>query len=315
MRRTLWVGSPEVVRLVDAAATKDLFGPQFRRTATMLADAGVEAPESWLTDAMDQVVADLAEHGPSTARQLGERVPALRRPLQLAAGTPWAATPSAHTRVILLLGFQGRLLRTRPTGSWVSGAYHYAATDRWLPGGLGDLDPGEAAAGLADHWLRQFGPGLAGDLQWWAGWTKARTTKALTDCGAVPVDLGGREGWLAADDLGSPAAVPWVAVLPSLDPTTMGWKERSWYLPASSAEAFDRNGNAGPTIWVDGRVVGAWAQTKAGEFRTHYFESVPAGRRAEVAERVEVLRAAVQGARFTVRFPGAIQPTILTDDA
>ena len=62
-----------------------------------------------------------------------------------------------------------------------------------------------------------------------------------------------------------------MALLPSLDPTTMGWKERDWYLPAAAAQAFDRMGNAGPTIWVDGQVAGVWAQTTDGEIRTHFF--------------------------------------------
>ena len=102
-----------------------------------------------------------------------------------------------------------------------------------------------------------------------------------------------------------------MAVLPSLDPTTMGWKSRAWYLPAAAAEAFDRNGNAGPTIWVDGRVVGAWAQDREGEIRTHYFERVAASRRREVQARVADLKALVGETRFTVRFPGAIQASLL----
>jgi hypothetical protein len=28
---------------------------------------------------------------------------------------------------------------------------------------------------------------------------------------------------------------------------------------------FDRNGNAGPTVWVDGRVVGGWGHRRSGE--------------------------------------------------
>ena len=78
----------------------------------------------------------------------------------------------------------------------------------------------------------------------------------------------------------------WVAVLPGLDPTTMGWKERGWYLPEAAADAFDRMGNAGPTLWVDGRVVGAWAQTADGELRTHLFEPLPTARAAEVEQRL-----------------------------
>jgi hypothetical protein len=311
MRRTLWVATPPVVRLMNAAATGSLVGRERRRTVKLLAEGGITEPEAWLDSALDQVVDDLLEQGPSTARELGVRVPALRHPLRLAEGTPWAATQSAHTRVLLLLGFQGRILRAKPTGSWVNGAYRYAAADRWLPGGLGHLDPAEAAAELAHRWLLRFGPGLASDLQWWMGWTKAVTTRALAASGAVEIELDGRPGWLAPDDLGDPAPEPWVAVLPGLDPSTMGWKDRGWYLPASAADAFDRNGNAGPTIWVDGRVVGAWALTPAGEFRTHYFERVAAARRLEVQERVDVLAAAVGNTRFTIRFPGLIQARIL----
>ena len=53
-------------------------------------------------------------------------------------------------------------------------------------------------------------------------------------------------------------------MLPGLDPTTMGWNARSWYLGAHGGEVFDRNGNGGPTLWVDGEIVGSWVQRKDG---------------------------------------------------
>jgi hypothetical protein len=311
MRRTLWVSTPEVVRLIHAAATRDLIAGERRRTAALLAASGIDDPERWLDDAAEQVLADLHEHGPSTARELGRRVEALRHPLQLSPGKKWAATQSAHVRVLLALCLQGKLLRGKPVGSWINGAYRYAAADFWLPGGLGDHQPRQAAAELAGRWLRRFGPATTSDLQWWMGWTVARTKQALADCGAVETGVDGGVGWLARDDPGPAVAEPWVAVLPSLDPTTMGWKSRGWYLPAAAAEAFDRNGNAGPTIWVDGRVVGAWAQDRQGEIRTHYFERVAVTRRQEVQARVTELKALVAETRFTVRFPGAIQARLL----
>ena len=311
MRRTLWVATPDVARLMHAAATRDLLGPERRRTVAMLAANGVADPESWLAVAEEQVLADLHEHGPSTARELGQRVAALRHPLQLAPGKAYASVQSAHTRVLLLLGFAGRILRAKPAGSWINGAYRYAAADSWLPGGLGDVDPRDAAAELAHRWLHRFGPATSVDLQWWMGWTVARTRRALADANAVAVDLDGGPGWVAADDLPTPPAEPWVALLPGLDPTTMGWKLRDWYLPAAAADAFDRNGNAGPTVWVDGRVVGAWAQAPDGEIRVHYFERVGADRRGEVDARAAQLRALVGDTRFYVRFPGRISATLL----
>ena len=35
----------------------------------------------------------------------------------------------------------------------------------------------------------------------------------------------------------------------------MGWRERVWYLGDHAKMLFDTNGNAGPTVWVDGRVM------------------------------------------------------------
>ena len=78
MRRTLWVATPDVVRVMHAAATRKLAGPEHRRTARLLADNGVEDPEAWLAQARKQVLATLREHGPMTARGIGEAVPALR---------------------------------------------------------------------------------------------------------------------------------------------------------------------------------------------------------------------------------------------
>ena len=326
MRRTLWVATPDVVRQMHATSTRGLLEPERRRTCGLLASSGVRNPERWLARAEEQVLADLHEHGPSTARELGQRVEALRQPLQLAPGKRYAATQSAHTRVLLILCLTGQVVRGRP-GSWINGAYRYAATDSWLPGGLGELDPRQAAADLADRWLRRFGPGTTTDLRWWTGWTAAVVKKALADCGAVEVKVAEGPGWLAADDEPLPprggtggssppeptqhGAKPWVAVLPGLDPTIMGWKQRAWYLPDAATEVFDGVGNAGPSIWVDGRVVGAWAQARDGEIHTHYFERVAAARRRQVDERIEELKAWIGDTRFTVRFPGHIHARLL----
>ena len=144
------------------------------------------------------------------------------------------------------------------------------------------------------------------------GWTLGLTRRALEGCGAVPVTLADGPGWLAADDDPVDEAEPWVALLPSLDPATMGWKQRSWYLPDAAAEAFDSVGNGGPTIWVDGRIVGAWAQDKQGEVHLHYFEQVAAVRRREVDARVADLKAMVGDTRFAVRFPGNIHKSVVT---
>lgn len=59
-------------------------------------------------------------------------------------------------------------------------------------------------------------------------------------------------------------------------PTVMGWKERGWFLGKHGSELFDRNGNAGPTVWANGRVVGGWTQTANGEIRVELLERLDA---------------------------------------
>jgi hypothetical protein len=312
MRRTLWVGTPDVVRLMHAAATRKLIGPEHRRTAKLLEENGIDDPEAWLADARDQVVAALEEHGPMTARALGNKVPALRHKIVMAPGKKWSATVSAHTRVLLSLGFEGEIVRTKPTGTWVNGAYTYAAMDDWLEGGLGDVTEREAARELALRWLRAFGPGTSTDLQWWMGWTVATTRNALADCEAVEVVLDDRPAWVApGDETEAKPVESWVALLPALDPTTMGWKERDWYLPDACSAVFDRMGNGGPTIWVDGQIVGVWAQTKDGEIGTHFFVKPSAKQAAAVKERAADLREMIGDTRFTPRFASPVSTALV----
>ncbi|MGN6576151.1 MAG: winged helix DNA-binding domain-containing protein [Nocardioides sp.] len=318
MRRTLWVATPDVVRVIHAAATRRLFAIEHRRTAKLLGESGVADPEQWLRVAREHVLAALHEHGAMSARRLGETVPELRQPLVLAPGSRNQTTVAAHTRVLLQLAFEGEIIRARPVGSWVSGQYTYAAMDSWLPGGVGALEEREAARALADRYLRRFGPATTADLQWWAGWTATLTRHALADCGAVPVlvETGTAEepvpGWLAAGDEGVAEPVEqWVALLPGLDPTTMGWKQRTWYLSDAAAALFDANGNAGPSIWSDGRVVGGWAQAPDGTIGLHWFGDVPARVRAAVDAEVDRLVGVVGDTRFTVRFPGATHKALL----
>jgi hypothetical protein len=310
MRRTLWLATPHVMRLIHAAATRDLVAPERRRTCQLLARSGVEDPEQWLANAEEQVLADLREHGPSTAREIGQRVATLRVPLHLAPGKAYAAMQSAHTRVLYILGFAGEMLRAQPS-NWINGAYRYVDAETWLPGGLGDLEPRQSAAELAGRWLQRFGPATTADLQWWMGWTMSRTKQALADCGAVQAELDVGPGWLASDDQLLSPVEPWVALLPALDPTIMGWKQRDWYLPQTSMEVFDSAGNGGPSLWVDGRVVGAWAQTKDGTIHTHYFERVAAARRREIDQRINELKSWIGDTRFTLRFPGDIHARLL----
>ena len=136
----------------------------------------------------------------------------------------------------------------------------------WLGEAMTPLAPEIGYAELVRHLLWTFGPATEADLVWWLGSTKSAVRRALSDDEAIQVVLeDGSTGWVLPDDTADleapPDVEPWVALLPTLDPTTMGWREREFYLdPAHTPYLFDPAGNAGTTVWVDGRIVGCWVQ-------------------------------------------------------
>jgi hypothetical protein len=119
------------------------------------------------------------------------------------------------------------------------------------------------------------------------------------------VDLDGAPGLLLADDREPVAApAPWVALLPALDPSAMGWRQREWLLGPHAAAVYDANGNAGPTVWADGRIVGGWAIRDDGEVVTKLLEDVGAQARAMVDDRAAALQARLGGAVIRARARG-----------
>jgi hypothetical protein len=116
------------------------------------------------------------------------------------------------------------------------------------------------------------------------------------------VDLGGATGLVLPDDLEpAPAAEPWAALLPALDPTPMGWSQREWFLGEHARKLFDRTGNVGPTVWWDGRIVGGWAQRPDGEIACRFLEDVGADAVAAVETAAQRLAARLGPARITAR--------------
>jgi hypothetical protein len=175
--------------------------------------------------------------------------------------------------------------------------------NRWLSGGLYLTDAANARVALVRLWLRAFGPGTERDIHWWTGLTLTETRRALAASGAINVELDEGDGHALPDDLDATANPgPWVALLPALDSATMGWADRGWYLGEHRSRLFDTNGNAGPTVWADGRVIGGWGQDSAGNVAYRLFEDV--GGEAKVAVDAEADRVTnwLAGARITPRF-------------
>ena len=318
MRRTMFVVPLDLAAVMSSACTRLLVPGERRKLVAMLEEGGVtDDVEAWIGRVGEEVEEALREHGPLPASRLTKVVPDLARQLRVAVGKRYEGFVGVSTRMLFLLATEGRIVRARPLGTWVSSQYRWTRTADWI-GGLPDLDEGEARTELVRRWLLAFGPGTTEDIAWWTKWTKTAVRAALAGAGAVAVttdtgDDAEAPAWVAPDDLddtpaalAAPDGVDPVSVLPGLDPTVMGWTHRTWYLGPHRAPLFDRNGNAGPTVWVGGRAVGAWSQVADGTVVTHLLEDV--GRRT--AGRVDAesrrLTEWMAGVRVTPRFPTAL---------
>ena len=250
MRRTMFVVPRALAPVVQAAATDDVAATLRRGYEKLFARVGVHADvPHWLREVGDSVVAILAARPEATATELARAEPRLRTRITMNEGKNYGANVTVTSMVLNLVAADGQIVRGRPLGSWTSSQYRWAAWQTWLPGAGRRWSAADARVELATRWLRAFGPGTEADLRWWTGWTARDARPALAATTAVEVDLDGVPGWLLAEDLDAPAqAAPWVALLPELDPTAMGWTGRDWYLGGHRAALFDRSGNIRPTV-------------------------------------------------------------------
>jgi DNA glycosylase AlkZ-like len=290
MRRTMFVFPLELAAVVRAACTEAIVAAQRRRYAKLIEEGGIAADgQAWLDEACAAAFEALEARGAAYAKELSAEVPLLRERIHYGGGKKWAGSTSMTTWVLFLLAAEGRIVRGRPRGAWTSSQWSWVPAASWLSEPLPRLDPEASRADLTARWLQAFGPATVTDLKWWTGWTLTRTRAALAAVGAVEVDLDGAPGLIVpGDEEPEPEPEPWTALLPALDPTVMGWKERAWYLGEHGPALFDTAGNAGPTVWWRGRIVGGWAVRKDGEIAFRLLEDV--GRDAAAAIDAEVER-------------------------
>jgi Winged helix DNA-binding domain len=302
MRRTVFTLPAELVPVVQAACTNDVARRERTRTLLFLEQAGL-GDDAWLREVEDETAEALRKRGEAFAAELSSDVPRLKERLVLGKGTKNESWPTIVSRVLLGMAAEGRIVRGRPRGSWTSNQFRWSPMESWLPDGIPALPPEEARAALVRHWLEAYGPGTPADVTWWTGLTLTQVRKALATLGAEEVDLDGVTGVvLPGDAEPTPTPDPWVALLPGLDPTVMGWTGRDWYLGGHGPELFDRSGNAGPTVWADGRVVGGWAQRADGEVVYRLLEDVGTETEAAVEAEANRLSEWVGPVRVTPRF-------------
>lgn len=305
MRRTVFVVPAESVPVFQASTTDRIARDQRARLVTHLRDlADIAEPDRWLADVEKSVLSLFAERrAPVSAAELTAAEPRLKTTLRMAEGKTYAANPNITSRVLLVLAASGHIVRGRPIGTWLSQQYRWSLIEDWLPAKPALVDESTAKRELARQWLSAFGPAPVSDLKWWTGWTLTQARQAIAATGATEVDLGTGTGFALPDDLaGTDDPGDWVALLPALDPTVMGWADRTWFLGEHKQPLFDTNGNAGPTIWLNGKIVGGWAQRPTGEIATKLLEDVGQEATAAVATEAEEVGKWLSDVRVIPRF-------------
>ncbi|CAN5569854.1 winged helix DNA-binding domain-containing protein [soil metagenome] len=308
MRRTLWVLPRATVPFAQAGASERVAGAERRRLIKEVEGAGVHRDgERWLEGASGDVLAALAGGREATSTELRAEIPSLEGSITYGEGKSWAGEMPLGPRVLNVLHAGGEIVRASNDGAWTASRPRWASAEAWL----GEEIPAPAAAEGTDRmvklWLRAFGPGTEADIKWWLGSTLRAVRAALASLEAVEVAIDGGTGYVMPGDLEPAEEVdPWAALLPSLDPTTMGWLERDWYLGGHKKQVFDSNGNAGPTVWWNGRIVGGWRQRDGGEVDVQLLED--AGAEAAGAIELEAARLTdwLAGTRVLPRFPSPL---------
>ncbi len=306
MRRTLFVFPRELLPAAWGSASARVSEQQWKRLVKDVERGGVaDDGTTWLRTACAAVLARLADGSELSAQQLREEVTEIAGRVEVSPDKAYGGSFPIAPRVLTQLAVEGRIVRGSNNGHWRTSRPAWTLMEPWLGEAPEPIPGREGWAELVSRWLRTFGPGTAADVQWWLGATAGIVRQALADTGAVQVSLdGGGTGWLLPDDLvEEPSVGPWAALLPVLDPTVMGWKERDFYLDGHGPELFDGNGNAGTTAWWSGRAVGCWVQDEAGEVRVHLLEEVDAAGRAALNVEAQRLTAWLDGTRVGTVYP------------
>jgi hypothetical protein len=275
----------------------------------LLVQAGVCSEEeaiATLESIRRRVLDALAERGPSTLPEISQTVPELQTKMRHDVGKRYEGEFSIGSRLVPEMCAQGLLIRARPRGTWRSNLYEYAPLSTWLPGAdLESVRPQDARTWLVRRYLSAFGPTLFQDLQWWTGFSKADASRALQklEPELLEVTIEGLDrGYLMLREdacrLGEfePPSATYAFFLPELDPYIMGYRERQRFLTEGHfAKILDRAGNAMPTVWVNGRTVGAWGQRPDGSVAYQLFEAVGEAAQALLAGEARRLEGFMQG--------------------
>nr|WP_296773735.1 winged helix DNA-binding domain-containing protein [Rhodococcus sp. (in: high G+C Gram-positive bacteria)] len=310
MRRTLFVVAHEDVPTIHSAASvgvaRTMRARLMKEVTTLPTEPEIDDVEEWLASVETATESALLQAGTATGAELSAAVPLLKTALLPTTDKSYDVKRYVTSQVLTMMAAEGRMVRVEPRGAWTSRHHAWAPIENWWPGGIPEVDEKESRQELARRWLEVFGPATFEDLQWWTGWNKTQTRGALAGLDTVAASLEMGDGIMLADTV-LQEGDSGVMLLPALDPTPMGWKQRDWYLGDHKAPLFDTFGNIGPTIWSDGRIVGGWAVTPEGTVVTELLEKVGRPVSAKVEAEAGRITELLDGKSITPTFPTPLE--------
>lgn len=299
MRRTVFAVDWELAPSVWTSSS-NVVREQLRRLDRLLGDSGVAEADAWIREAEARLLEFLEAHPGSTSTEIASADPYLGHRVPI--GGPAGATQTVTSRLLTLMSSDGRVIRAKPRGGWTSTQFTWATASSWRNDWPARPDLETADAEIARSWLAGHGPALLEDFAWWTGWPKGRARKAIDRAGGIEIALAHGAGFDLEQDADPVArSEPWIALLPALDSSTMGWKARGFYLGPHAERLFDKDGNGGPTIWADGRIVGGWTQLDNGTIVFELFEDLGSECGLELEERAASLTTVLGNIRLKPR--------------
>jgi hypothetical protein len=302
MRRTLFAVDYRLAPAIWSSFENTVARDQRRLLTRMLHETGVENVESWLAEAEHRLLLLLNENPGSSSTQIATNDPYLGYRLPITGQGTTTTSQSVASRLLTLMSAEGKVVRGRPKGSWYSSQLTWWATEDWRSDWPERPAQEDADVLIAQSWLAGHGPATIEDLAWWTGWAKGRTRKAIDRAGALEVQTTAGPAFLLEADFDPPESPEtWVALLPGLDSSTMGWRNRGFYLGPHATRLFDNVGNAGPTVWVDGRIVGGWTQRNSGEIVFETLEDVGSENLMAIQQEAASLESLLEDVRLKPR--------------
>ena len=289
MRRTLFTVPLHDVPIVQAAASRAVAERERKRTIAMSPRRASPGPRSPAGGARGHRPGGGARAGRGEHGRADRARPATRPEDHDLRGKSYEATISRLPEGVLPPRARRRIGRGRPRGTWIGSQDRWSPIERWLPErdrrDAGRRGPGRARPALAAR-IRAGRPqttssgGPAGrSPRRRQALRRPEPSRSHLDDGAhrLPPPRRPRADRRRPSP-GSPCSRrstrrPWAG------PTATGTSMR--HRPA----LFDSAGNGGPTIWVDGRIVGGWAQRRSGEIVADCFSRTLATKRRRRSKR------------------------------